>query len=57
MSTDRAKLLHLISELVHETTNLVANTPHLGQDERAKIIELSLAAARLYRRVQGDHSL
>jgi hypothetical protein len=48
----RSKTLKFVSELIGETTNFVARTKVLAQAERDKFIQLSLAAAKLYSRVQ-----
>lgn len=52
VDADRTKILNFISEVISETTTLVASAKSLGQEQREKYVELSLLTAKLYKRVQ-----
>jgi len=49
---DRTRILSFVSEVISETTTLVASATFLGQEQREKYLELSLSTAKLYKRVQ-----
>ncbi len=49
---DRSKILSFVSQLISETTVLVAGAKLLGQEQRDKYLDLSFAATELYKRVQ-----
>ncbi len=54
VGADRIRILNFVSELLSETTILVASAKFLGQEQRNKYLELSLSAMELYKRVQRD---
>ncbi len=49
---DRTATLQFLSELISQTTTLVASAKFLGPWQRDQFLELSLSAAELYKRVQ-----
>lgn len=51
---DRAMILKFVSELISETTSLVARTKFLGPEQRDKYLHLTLSSGELYRRVQRE---
>jgi len=51
---NRTRILNFASELISETTILVASAKFLRQEQRDKYLELSLSATELYKRVQRD---
>jgi PilZ domain-containing protein len=52
--TDRTATLKFLSELISQTTTLVASAKSLGAGQRDQFLELSLSAAELYKRVQRN---
>src|SRR6266481_1994197 len=54
VGADRTRIRNFVSELLSETTILVASAKFLGQEQRDKYLELSLSAMELYKRVQRD---
>jgi len=54
---DRIGVTKFLSEIINETTNLVASAKFLGPLEREQFLGLSLAAAELYKRIQRNPRL
>jgi hypothetical protein len=54
LGADRIATLKFLSELINQTTTLVARAKFLGPSQRAQFLELSLSAAELYKRVQRN---
>jgi hypothetical protein len=54
---DRIGVTKFLSEIINETTNLVASAKFLGHLERDQFLGLSLAAAELYKRIQRNPRL
>ncbi len=50
--TDRITIPKFLSEVINQTTTLVATAKFLSPGQRDQFLELSLSAAELYRRVQ-----
>src|SRR5216684_2022967 len=51
---DRIAIPKFLSEVINQTTTLVATAKFLGPGQRDQFLELSLSAAELYRRVQRN---
>jgi hypothetical protein len=54
LGADRIATVKFLSELINQTTTLVARAKFLGPSHRAQFLELSLSAAELYKRVQRN---
>lgn len=54
-AADRAAMGKTLSNIISETTTLVATAKFLGPWQRDQFLELSLSAAELYKRVQRDY--
>ena len=54
---DRIAIPKFLSEVISQTTTLVANTKFLNPRQREQFLELSLSAAELYKRVQRSPRL
>jgi hypothetical protein len=50
----RSAILKFLSEVVNQTTSLVARAKFLGPSQRDQFLELSLSAVELYKRVQRN---
>jgi hypothetical protein len=50
----RTRILKFVSELINETTLLVASGKFFGQEQRDQYLELCLSASELYKRVQRE---
>jgi hypothetical protein len=48
---DRIATLKFLSELIGQTTTLVASAKFLGSSQRDQFLELSLSAVELYKRI------
>lgn len=54
---DHTATLKFLSELINQTTTLVASTKFLDPGQRDQFLKLSLSAAQLYKRVQRNARL
>jgi hypothetical protein len=50
----RNAILKFLSEVINQTTTLVAGVKFLGPSQRDQFLELSLSAIELYKRVQRN---
>jgi hypothetical protein len=54
VAAERTKILTFVSEVISETTSLVARAKFLGQDLRDKFMQLTLATGEFYKILQRD---